>query len=528
LNASTKDIQAAMLGKSVPLEATIFVMGCALAGVHPATRARAERRNLSLGSLLAPTPPRWVRLPAFRIGRSLVTNGEYREFLKAASGQTGERAIYDDPELWRYVWKGLGYRVEQQRVWLVRADGPPAAQEERYDHTETFVEAYLSSLRFETGRILAGPGAPLEVVIAPSGEDVVRIHGDEGTQFATLKREPVVDKVFGAIAAKLGTMQGRGRGAGMAARRGPAQPIALDELDDLIRKLGERVDAAVAAQPQLFGRPGLEPEPFLFLLRCRDALQGDPNRPLKLHEVLYPRTWASPDGEPPPLFPGPDVPWDDRPVLGVTLYEALAFVLWLSSAVQAQGNVVTLPTEAEIERAMSWGDGTSDEAGPEGPPVDPTQKEIYPWQRQAELDFHEFFGGESKELQHYFTSRADYERLLQATARTTSRGERIEMLLGFGWQWTSDRFDEDERNYSRFADGTCPFAFERPLKHRIGPEKTAAVYDYVPNRAVRHGSFVVRGAPDLIGGEGLTTRRFALSPLRGYPNVGFRWVARKG
>jgi hypothetical protein len=38
---------------------------------------------------------------------------------------------------------------------------------------------------------------------------------------------------------------------------------------------------------------------------------------------------------------------------------------------------------------------------------------------------------------------------------------------------------------------------------------------------------VVRGAPEVIGGAGTTTRRFSLFPLRGYPNVGFRYVVKK-
>jgi formylglycine-generating enzyme required for sulfatase activity len=524
---TTKEIQAAMLSRAVPLEATVFLMGCEFAGVHAQTRARAEKRNLSLGSLLAPTPPKWVRLPAIRIGRSLVTNGEYRDFLRATSGATGDRAIFDDPELWRYVWRGLGYRVEQQRVWLVRADGPPASQEERYDQIDNFVDAYIQSLKHETGRILAGPSAPLEPTLAP-GDDVVRVHGDDGTTFAVLKRDPIVDRVFAALAQRLGSGGGASaRAAPGRSRRTPAAPVSLEDLDHLVGRLEERMSASVAAQPQLFGRPGLEPEPLVFLLRCRDLLEQDPARPIRLHEVLYPRSWLAPEGEPPPLFAGPDVPWEDRPVLGITLYEALAFVLWLSSGA-TPGDIVTLPTEAELERAASWPDVPSDEAGPEGPPLDRSKKDIYPWQRQFELDFHEIFGGESKELAHYFTSRAEYERLVAGTSRPTSRGDRIEMLLGFGWQWTSDRFDEEERKYSRFDDGTCPFAFDRPRVDRQGLERTARVYDYVPNRAVRHGSFVVRGAPDLIGGEGLTTRRFALNPLRGYPTVGFRWVARRG
>ena len=117
-------------------------------------------------------------------------------------------------------------------------------------------------------------------------------------------------------------------------------------------------------------------------------------------------------------------------------------------------------------------------------------------------------------------------RIVHSTSRRDDSRAALEMLLGFGWQWTTDRFDEEERRYSRFADGTCPIAFERPLKERTGLATVAPVHDYVSNRAIRHGYFTLRGAPDLIGGHGLTTRRFAANPMRGYPNVTFRWIVR--
>ena len=36
----------------------------------------------------------------------------------------------------------------------------------------------------------------------------------------------------------------------------------------------------------------------------------------------------------------------------------------------------------------------------------------------------------------------------------------------------------------------------------------------------------LKGSPDVIGGPGLTTRRYAAYPFRGYRNIGFRLVAK--
>ena len=47
------------------------------------------------------------------------------------------------------------------------------------------------------------------------------------------------------------------------------------------------------------------------------------------------------------------------------------------------------------------------------------------------------------------------------------------------------------------------------------------------NQSRIHGVVLaaVRGAPPLLGGPGLSTRRFAFRPLRAFNGLGFRWVA---
>ena len=515
------DVRQALLSQAVPLQRTVFLMGCALSMVSPQVRARAERRHSSLGSLLAPSPPHWVHMPAFRVARRLVTNGEYRRFLQATTTGEGRMGrIYDDQEMWRYVWKRMGYDLGMQRIWLVRSSGAPTSMDERYDHLDSFLDAYLESLRLETIRVMVGPAATLEPVVSP-GREVIRIHSDEGASFASIRYDPVIDTVFNGLARKI-----LGRGIQWQAAVFDNQPVELEtgDLDRLIGLLSSRVRDASAAQPYLFGSGDTRPEPLVFLERCRESLRARGDC-IPIHHFLYPRLWPSLYGEEDPLFPGPDVPWTHRPVYGISFYEALAFSLWLSESAEP-GEFVTLQTEAEYERAASWPDdaGMPEDGGQ--CVLDSALKNIYPWQSHSNADAHDLFGGESKQLQNYFSSRADFERLLAASGRPTSGGDRLDMLVGFGWQWTTDRFDEKERHYSRFTDGTCSKAFEGNLKQAIGLATDAWVYDFASNRSRMHSSFVLRGAPAVIGGQGLTTRRFAANPLRGYPNVGFRWIVR--
>jgi hypothetical protein len=48
------------------------------------------------------------------------------------------------------------------------------------------------------------------------------------------------------------------------------------------------------------------------------------------------------------------------------------------------------------------------------------------------------------------------------------------------------------------------------------------VYDYQTNTNLRFTHFALKGSPGVIGGPGMTIRRYAAFPLRAYPNIGFR------
>ena len=79
-----------------------------------------------------------------------------------------------------------------------------------------------------------------------------------------------------------------------------------------------------------------------------------------------------------------------------------------------------------------------------------------------------------------------------------------------------------ERKYSRFHDPDYPRYKKAPCIQPGGAR--AEVFHYVRNRSPTDSLVVLKGSPDVVGGPGLTTRRYAAYPLRGYFNTGFRLV----
>ena len=169
-----------------------------------------------------------------------------------------------------------------------------------------------------------------------------------------------------------------------------------------------------------------------------------------------------------------------------------------------------LPNEAHFERAASW----PVEATTHASSLDLTQKSLYPW-GSSQLDYHDFFGIDGQSLDSLFADGSRYQDLLSKTSRLVGDQE-LQQLLGFGWQWTTDRFDARMPRYERI--------FQLPREeYKDAQGQLVDVYDYQAHQHIDHPHFVVRGAPYNLGGPGLTTRRFALYPLRAYPDVGFRW-----
>ncbi len=78
----------------------VFLLGADLSQVSEEIRAMDRAKRLGLGGALSLTPPHWVHLGAFSIGRRMVSNGEYLAFLQHVDGEDGGGRIYDGSEIW--------------------------------------------------------------------------------------------------------------------------------------------------------------------------------------------------------------------------------------------------------------------------------------------------------------------------------------------------------------------------------------------------------------------------------------------
>jgi hypothetical protein len=191
---------------------------------------------------------------------------------------------------------------------------------------------------------------------------------------------------------------------------------------------------------------------------------------------------------------------------------------------------VTLPNEAQYERASSWPcESAAVERG--AVMLDPALKDVFPWSNHNPKDFHSYFGREGESLEHhYLVDRRKYEKLLEETSRRVEGQPGLAMLEGFGWCWTVDRYIENERKYQRFDEPDYPEYRDpegRPFAERGAERRGTRVFDYRPNTNRRHSHFVLKGSPAILGGPGMTIRRYAGYPLRAYPNVGFRILVRE-
>ncbi len=533
---NTAEFLPHLLQSSICFPPGICLLGSHLRYLDERVLELNQRKHLSLGNLLDQTPPRWVYSDWFQIGGRMVSNGEYLQFLHdrerdPLTGSEGER-LFDGHEMWRYLWTDLKYGIEVVNAQVQRPDGTIMVTEENYRRIDNFVEAYLESLKLEIDR-------QLMVIEADGGEEesdrfqVQRPETETGVIAARKDRN--VHKLFlyfkyalrDSICnpeqqeEKLFTDREKSTLSSYLASENRNQDI-LRDIDQLLLKLRRIYGHVERSNPKSFV------EPITFLERAKRQLrrQTEVLTPIPLHTVLYPRGWNSSAGEGQARgFVGPNVPWLQRPVTGVSLYEALGFCTWLSTKIGWEYSV-TLPNEAEFERAASWPRDVVDER-PAEVMVDPRMKDVFPWQRTSEHDFNYYFGREGQELDTLYSNKRRYQQVLEQTARVVSNNEKLYMLLGYGWQWTLDRFQQNERKYNRFEDIDYRRYTERKYKDVDRTDRPLEVFLYEANKNQKNSYFVARGAPDIIGGPGLTTRRFALYPLRGYHNVGFRWVMKK-
>lgn len=497
--------------------AGIFLLGCQPDCLPPALVQMDRQEHLGITAAAAMIGSRWVYVPEVWVGRTLVTNGEYREFLRATIPAAGEssRHLFDTADLWMHVWKNLNCQLDTLSWVYPTRDGSGISVPEDFRACRGFVDAYLLSIRNEIEALLSSGGG-------------------EGADEEPLAPNPQVRGFLAYVKTRIAPALVRRKGDrpllaeeeewlnSCASRDAPA----LGE--ELLREIRESlVRIAPAEMRGDLNREDVPIDSLRFIQNAASEVAKAPEEdsPIPFHRLLYPRTWPSWAGdEATAEFLTRRVPWSDLPVRGITLFEALAFATWLESRSHGEAEV-SLPSEAEYERAASW---PSEELPPEGERVDLDRRKklVFPWQLATRRQpFHGFFGRADRLLgNHYEANREEWDRLVELTSRTLDSGDTLAMLLGFGYQWTIDRHDGTEQRYNRFDEPDMPRYEAHPC---FEGDRSVEVFRYRAPNARRHGLFSTRGCGELIGGVGTTFRRFAHYPLRGYPDVGFRIVARR-
>jgi formylglycine-generating enzyme required for sulfatase activity len=517
---------------------SVALIGSKLEYIPKFLRELDQQKHLCIGNLLDPTPQHWMRIRPFAIGKRLVTNGEYLKFVQARLENVDEgesEFFYDDPELWRMVWEDLNLQITQTTMAVLAEEGEVVEHEEVYHNAINALDAYLISLRMEMERLLLlQTGVYSRESTTTSGTQAIGFLKRPGkkTQRFEFTREKRLARLFSLIRLKLckSIFQAPELETGLeddmiAESKDQYDDLAavVGDIDYLLKNLRDQYLRAIDEQyRQAFIQNRHPVETMQFLQRFKLAIKKHKTLTdsVSAHDVFYPRYWQRPGGEQArSAIRGHRVPWENLPITGITLYEAAAYTVWLS---ETTGLEVSLPSEFEYERASSWGpkNGRIDPASDKKLIVDPCRKGVLPW--ESTKDFNFYFGREGA---INASKQKEYARLLSATGRKIN-GKSIDQLLGFGWQWTLDRFNESERKYNRFENPNYPVFTDIEVACAGKEDEPLTVYEYEPYRSLESAFFVLRGSPDVIGGAGLTTRRFAVFPLRGYRNISFRIVIR--
>lgn len=485
-----------IMANSVNIRETVFPLGANYEDLDESIKEVDKRRRLNIANLLAPTPVVWVHLNEFSLGKRMVSNREYRVFVQSGVKKI-EPINYNSAELWQYVWSTL-YRINGAVLPYKTVSERVLEDVENYTACNNFIDAYIESLRYELMRV---------------------INRTEGR--VPMPPQEVFERVFGFVRFRLRDVLASGQDFIFS----DFSESPYSNLKEFRQDLKTLLQAALEGYQQMADRRVasalrggafiVEPRSFFqrFYNACKTASSID--APIPLHKVLYPRDWSSPQGD---LAGGPPglVSWDNRPVFWITFYEALAFCMWLTLLHRPKHGVqISLPNEAEYECAATW----NPEPLKDGLVIDPKKKDILPWLKEHKGEFHQYFGREGVNL----LAQNWYKDVLEETARVVE-GEKIYQLVGFGWQWMLDRYDDENPGYQSLKQPT--YKRFRKIKVKSPEGKTLDVVDFTPFQGTQAFLYVLRGAPEIIGGPGLATRRYAKYPLRGYNNVGFRWVVR--
>lgn len=459
----------------VPIPGGPFLLGAEYSALPDKLRRADAVKSLGLGAVLASTPPCWIDIPEFAIMPRMVSNGQYQRFWDFVHPNQPDLQLVDEIQIWEYVW-------QLYPLQTVRVPGGSGQLSEDYTGCQTAIDALTRSYAYEAQRLLLDHHVPA----AQSGYD--DLSRALVSLFACLRRG--LAAVIWPGAPQL--------------ERGEAQALARDE--DTITRHVRDLDLVAKALEQKIDQRGNRLLGLAILLRRMRSSLLDPEREdlsFRVSSLFRPLTWQD-DGVPARtggLFVS-RVPWSDLPVVGISLYEAAAYAAWLRLTT---GKPVTLPSEAEYERAFGWPS--------ESVPLQPELKHVYPWQAHNDQDFNYWFSRDGTSLLALEARPAAYRELMEASSRPVGDA-RLYQGLGFGWQWTRERFNELERKYNRFE-----FAGVRSWD--IDGVRVSEYKDCVDHTC---RFFTVRGAPDQLGGPGVVTRRFALNPLRGSRECGFRCV----
>ena len=544
---------AALEEGAVRFSPSVFQIGARLDDLPRALRALDVRERLALGALLKPTPPRWVYLPGFAIAARPVTNGEYLRFL--------EDPGYEDAARWQRVFED--HAVDQVDHYALR--DPDDAEIgllrktwESYASARSFLVAFARSVLFECERELdLSPCYAEKRSIWDESRTVERPRAAELSQVAALVARALGPSLPADWRRDLAPDE-RERLAPLdaeaAAEERPARKRALEALDAVIGRLRDHYllslrtagTARVAPENErgLVERDYLAPDFHVSALKFLDRVRVAHTRPdakIPLRRIFYPLSWPSEDPRAQSRERPDRLPWADRPVQGISLYEALAYADWVSRAA-GEDAVVRLPSEAEHERASSWPENpaasprnpSTEEKGRVHEVVDRRWKMLFPWESRVASDPASPSPEDPpRSAKQVFSDldRSPFELelgQLRELVRRTSRplgDRRIEMLLGFQWEWTRDRLAELETGYAQL-DHAEPLGSRHEATEPGQDAPVLATHYCASSR--RDAWFAVRGAPRRVGGCALTTRRYGLSPIRGVPDCGFRLVIERG
>ncbi|MGE0435217.1 MAG: SUMF1/EgtB/PvdO family nonheme iron enzyme, partial [Planctomycetota bacterium] len=543
-----------LLKQSVHFDDTVFCLGA------DSQRLRAElvgldrQKNLGLRSVLHPTPPWWVVARAYRMARRMVSNEEYLAFWHApdfASPEDGGAELFiERPDLWATVW-------EQARIQNLIYHRPPRTAHsgsrtrpepwvEHYGDQTNVIQAFIKSLEYEACRLFGLSFPAPDFRAKPPEENLKQQDPD---RYERDLRQYLTAWVFAGVQWLFRNFYEEEKlvePARLLFPGGePGHPAFIEQFLERSEKLEKRIVEITRqnCDPRLrtaFGYKASEVEIVQTLQRIRKVLgnaEAAAEQRARVQDVFFPRSWDTPEGTGTPsrqpasgklkglggglkgggaplagggMLKGGQVSWHTRPVRGVSLYESLAYVTWLTQFTYDSGWLVKLPSEAEYERSASWPQhGWEPQAELE---CRPDAKALFPWEPEPQagddpgelkniLDFSAFFGDQAKSLDgYYYQNKARLAQLLEDTARHV-QGEdgspdQIEMLLGFGWQWTEDRYQETETGYNRFENNLQNQ--RQDIRATQGGQRVP-VFDYfAPGFNPDWSFFVCRGAPEIL------------------------------